>query len=272
MKKYILFSITLFIILAAISLPAAADADSPKKKRVAILNEMKKNTDIEQDGQVYRTEHFNVYTDYKSLDLYGIENNKRAQALMLRICYILEEAHKILIAMTNEETFSNFTVTIYAPEIFMKEYQRSDPYDYYFTGSGIWVCVPKEAMTDPLGDFGNNIGNFYEIYTIMFCYSRWGMDMIRTDALEFSNYFGQIGQQTSGWSNTLSKQEKEDIIKEIDTDYTFLFKKYPDIFMYKDVNRKYMRCKWCKKEIDITGMRKNTRIKCPYCHKTITVK
>lgn len=248
-----------------------AKANSPKEKRLTILNKMSKHTDIEQDGKIYRTEHFNVYIDYKSIDIYGIENEKKLQALMLRICYVLEEAYKTVSSMTNEKTFTNFGVTIYAPEIFMKEYQRSDPYDYYFTGSEIWVCIPKKVMTDPLGDFGENVGNFYEIYTIMFCYSRWGMDMLRTDALEFADYFKQIGQQTSDWNNTLSKKEKEAIIKEIDIDYTLLFKKYPEIFMYKEVNRKYMRCKWCKKEIDITGMRKNTRIKCPYCRKTITV-
>ena len=105
----------------------------------------------------------------------------------------------------------------------------------------------------------------------MFNFAQWGSSMDDSDVNEFCAYFSEVGQATSKWNNTLTDKQSQQIIDEIDINYTFLFKKYPDIFKYKKVNRVYMQCPWCQKKINVTGKRKASRIKCPYCKKTITV-
>jgi hypothetical protein len=267
---------SIILIIAALVIAAISDfntsaEDIVRQSRLDILNNMKAATKIQRNNRRYETEHFNVFIDDQSLESYGVDSEKKLQAVLLRLCYVLEEAHAVVERMTNEETHGEFDIHILAPEIFMKKYQNSEPYYFYFTGSIIWLCLPPEAMDNPLGDFGDNIGSLYRVYMICFIYSKWGLDSLRNDSEEFEEYFGEIGQATSKWNNTLTDNERQQIINEIDRNHTFLFKKYPEVFINKEVNKKYMERKWCHKEIDITGIRKNTRIKCPHCNKTITV-
>ncbi|MDP8261366.1 MAG: hypothetical protein P9M01_03350 [Candidatus Kappaea frigidicola] len=269
-KKIIIPIIAAFIIVAICSYTVFAD-DAIKQNRLSILNEMKKNTSVRQESRVYRTEHFNVFTDKESIERYSISNDKKFEAAMLRICYMLEEAYSILQNMTSEEVHGKFDVGIYNPEIYMKQYNSKDPYFTYYNGSQARICVPRESFLDPVSNFEDDIGSIYRIFALMFRYARWGRSMGDNDAYEFSSYFGEVGQATSKWNNTLTDEEKLQIIDEIDINYIFLFKKYPDIFDYKEVNRVYMQCPWCKKKIDVTGKRKASRMKCPQCKKTITV-
>ncbi len=270
-RKIIILIIAAFIIVAITNYKVFAN-DVIRQNRLSILNKMKSTTEIEQDSRIYRTQHFNVFTDEKSIEAYNINNTKKLQASMLRICYILEEVYAAFELMIGEETYGKFDVAILAPEIYMKQYQKSDAYHIYFTGSRVWICVPHEAMTDPLGNFNEDIGSLYWVYINMSCFARWGSNMTMNDVDGFSNYFREVGQKTSKWCNTLTDEERQRIINEIDVSYTFLFKSYPDIFKSKEVNKVYMQCRWCHKEIDVTKIRKGSRIKCPYCKKTITVK
>lgn len=269
-KKIIILIIAAFIIAAITNYKVFAD-EVIRQNRLSILNKMKNSTEIEQDSRVYRTQHFNVFTDEKSIEAYDINSIKKLQASMLRICYILEEAYAAFELMIDEKSRGKFDVAILAPEIYMKQYQKSDAYHIYYTGSRVWICVPREAMTDPLGSFDEDIGSLYWVYINMSCFAKWGSNMAGSGADEFSNYFREVGQATSRWANTLSDEERQQIINKIDVNYTFLFKKYPDIFIRKEVNKVYMKCGWCHKEIDITEIRKGSRIKCPHCEKTITV-
>jgi hypothetical protein len=269
-KKITILIIAALLEAAIFNFHVFAD-DAVKQQRLNILNEMKKSTEIKQDNCIYRTEHFNVFTDKKSIEAYGIDNIKKFQASMLRICYIFEEAYKTLESMTNEEVDGKLDVAILEPGIFMKQYQKSDPYYAYYTGTRVWICIPKEALAEPLDNFENSIGSLYNIFAHMFCRAQWGKSMAGEERNEFAIYFAEIGKATSKWNNTLNDEEKQQVIDEIDISYTLLFKKHPDIFSYKEVNKVYMQCPWCHKEIDVTGKRKASRMKCPHCRKTITV-
>jgi len=269
-KKNIILIIAAFIIVAIFNCNAIAD-DIVKRNRLSILNEMKKNTSIKQEGRVYRTEHFNVFTDKESIERYNITKNKKFEAAMLRICFIFEEAYSTLQNMTSKEAHGKFDVGIYNPEVYMKQYDRRESYFTYYNGSQARICTPLESFVDPLSNFEDDIRSLYNIFAIMFNFAQWGSSMDDSDVNEFCAYFSEVGQATSKWNNTLTDKQSQQIIDEIDINYTFLFKKYPDIFKYKKVNRVYMQCPWCQKKINVTGKRKASRIKCPYCKKTITV-
>ena len=88
-KKIVMILSFMFIFTCAASIRLSADNFLEKRRR-ALLKEMRAKTDVKQEGRMCRSENFNVITDKKSIEEFGVKNTKKFEASMLRICYILE--------------------------------------------------------------------------------------------------------------------------------------------------------------------------------------
>ena len=262
-------SFIIFIIgLLSLSFSAYAEG-SIREYRTHLLENLRKEAKILNKGKICKTKHFAVYIDNQSLKDFYIEKGKRLENLMLRICFVFEEAYQVIGENFDRYPSGKFEVTVYSE----KEYERitGEGYNLSVGRSKLRIPFSRKEFGEPLGDFLSGIEKIYYAYTRVFLYTITGPDFYNRASTEIGKYFQRIGKETSSWLKDISEDERVKIINLIDEEYKFLFKKYPQYFKNKIIERKYIKCKWCGKEVDVTGKRKGERILCPYCHNPIFV-
>ena len=95
-KKYRnIFVIIVGLLIIFTNFDIYADT-SLREYRRNLLNEVKKDAKILQGGRICRSKHFAIYIDMKSLEDLGLNKGERLQDLMLRICFIFEEAYQVV--------------------------------------------------------------------------------------------------------------------------------------------------------------------------------
>lgn len=243
---------------------------SIREYRQNLLNNLKEKSKIINDGRICRTEHFAVYIDSLSLKDLNLERGEGLTDLMLRISYVFEEAYEVVGENFNRYPSGRFTIKILSEQ----SYTRSAGEGYSLTVGKSKLKIPfsKDEMRDALSDFEDGVSKIYYAYSRVFLYTITGPEFYNKASNEISKYFQKIGEKTSRWTKNLTEGEKKGILNSIDEKNEFLFKKYPQYFKSKSKARKTMKCKWCGKEVDVTGKRKGERILCPHCRSPIFVR
>jgi len=238
--------------------------------RKNLLDKVKKDTKILEDGKICRSKHFAVYIGSPSLKDLGLDKGEELQDLMLRVCFVFEEAYRVV-----GEQFDRFPsnmrlkVDLRSPEMYRRE--AGEDSSGLVSKQGVVLPISAASMRDPLDDFSEGIPHIYYGYARLFLYTIKGPDFYAESSTEIAKYFEEVGEKTSYWNGQMTGEKRSRVLDSINAEHTSLFKKYPEFFKKKSVDKNFMTCKWCGKDLDITGKRKGKRIMCPHCRNPLYV-
>jgi DNA-directed RNA polymerase subunit RPC12/RpoP len=268
-KKYRnIFVIIVGLLIVFMNFDIYADT-SLREYRRNLLNEAKKDAKIVDEGRICRSKHFAVYIDIKSLEDFALTEGETLQDLMLRICFIFEEAYQVVGKHLDGFPSGRFKIDLYSRQMYDRESGKDVSGTY--SRRGIRLPIEGPLMKNPLDDFSDGISQLYYAYARLFLYSMRGPGFYADAATDVSNYFKKIGEETSAWKGSITEEKREKILDSINAEHGSLFREYPEYFKNESAEKKFMTCKWCGKEVDVGGKRKGKRIRCSYCGNPIYV-
>lgn len=268
-KILVIIFMGVFILLESCGVFAGT---SLKDYRQGLLDQMRKETKISPQVKkgkykyfIVKSKHFDILIDDTSLKHFNLTRGKELEDLVLRIAFILEEAHEVVNQAFAKSISGRQTIYCMSEAV-----KGGSGVTVYNTGR-VNLSLKRDLMISPLDDFSGGISTLYNAYVRWYLWMVIGPGFHHQDTQRIKDYFIEMGQYASRWKQKLTEKKRNEILRLIDAKHTFLFKKYPQYFKNASINKKTMTCKWCKKEVDVTGKKKGQRILCPHCRNPIFV-